>query len=94
MHKKIKILKAHKCSIKECSNPVQFKGSFCSNCIDKICDDNYAVVICPFCETVLDVVPFVDYEGFGTSKVKYRICIDCFSQFEIIPGDEEPLDEE
>ena len=93
MERKIKILKAHKCSVKECTNLVQYKGSFCGNCIDKICDDNYFVIFCPFCGSVLDAVHFEEYYDFGDSKIKYRICADCFSQFEIIPGDEEPWDE-
>jgi|GEM_PF-4492821 len=89
----MKRLKTHKCSIKECMNLVKFKGSFCSNCIDKICDENYVIIFCPICETLLDVIKSEKYNKCDDNKIKYCICSDCLSQFEIIQGDEEPLDE-
>ncbi|MDH7605575.1 MAG: hypothetical protein QHH13_11805 [Melioribacter sp.] len=93
MANNIKKLKAHKCSIKECMNLVKFKGSFCNNCINKICDEDYVIILCPICETLLDVIKLEECYESDNNKIKYCICCDCFSQFEIIQGDDEPLDE-
>ncbi len=93
MTNKINKLKIHKCSIKECTNLVKFKGSFCRHCIEKICDDSYTAIFCPLCESIIDIIKSEECNGYESDKIKLCFCNDCISKFDIIEGDDEPLDE-
>lgn len=77
MQNSMNVNKNYKCSIENCSNSVQYKGSFCSNCIDKIYHNQFYVEICGFCENVYKIFTTENSKNDDEELFIYVACEKC-----------------
>lgn len=42
-----------RCRIPNCHSLVKKAGAYCSDCTEKLCDDNYKIIYCPYCRNII-----------------------------------------
>lgn len=77
MEKIFQTIKVHKCSVKNCTNLVKHKDSFCQECLDKLSNNYYVMNFCFYCEEFLGI-SHTDIRGQCIHElIEYDCCDEC-----------------